>query len=60
MIGSEPGFSTCLAEALGDRLMSERVVTSGYLVTDEPTLAGYRRVERRELHGWAADVHERA
>jgi hypothetical protein len=24
-----------------------------------PTLDGFRRVERRELDGWAADVHAR-
>ena len=46
-------------EAIGGRLDVARVVTSGYLVPDEPTLTGYGRVERRELDGWAADVHER-
>jgi ribosomal protein L11 methyltransferase len=46
-------------EALGGRLASRLVITSGYLVSDEPSLAGFRRVERRKLDGWAADLHER-
>jgi ribosomal protein L11 methyltransferase len=46
-------------EALGGPLASRSVITSGYLVSDEPSLAGFRRVERRELDGWAADLHER-
>jgi ribosomal protein L11 methyltransferase len=46
-------------EALCGRLDAARVVTSGYLASDEPSLAGYRRVGRRELDGWAADVHRR-
>jgi hypothetical protein len=36
-----------------------RLVTSGYLAGDEPALAGYRRIERRVLDGWAADLHAR-
>jgi ribosomal protein L11 methyltransferase len=44
---------------LGRRLDAQRVVTSGYLATDIPCLDGFRRVERRELDGWAADVHAR-
>jgi ribosomal protein L11 methyltransferase len=44
---------------LGSRLAAPRVVTSGYLASDVPTLDGFRRVERRELDGWAADVHAR-
>jgi ribosomal protein L11 methyltransferase len=46
-------------EALGGRLDVARVVTSGYLVTDAARLEGFRNVERRELEGWAADVHVR-
>jgi ribosomal protein L11 methyltransferase len=48
-----------VVEALGGRLDVERLVTSGYLDTDVPSVSGYDRVERRELEGWAADVHER-
>jgi hypothetical protein len=44
---------------LGPRLRSARAITSGYLVSDEPELAGYRRVRRVESGGWAADLHER-
>jgi ribosomal protein L11 methyltransferase len=46
-------------EALGGRLGGERVITSGYLAGDEPSLRDYERVHRRELDGWAADLHER-
>jgi ribosomal protein L11 methyltransferase len=46
-------------EELGGRLDTARVVTSGYVTTDTPRLEGFRRVERRELDGWAADVHVR-
>jgi ribosomal protein L11 methyltransferase len=48
-----------LFEALGPRLRSDTVVTSGYLASDRPRLAGFDTVERRELEGWAADLHER-
>jgi ribosomal protein L11 methyltransferase len=44
---------------IGPRLRARLVVTSGYLAADAPELAGYRRVERRERDGWAADLHER-
>jgi ribosomal protein L11 methyltransferase len=46
--------------ALAPRLDGDRIVTSGYLVRDEPQLPGYRRVDRRAAEGWAADLHERA
>ena len=45
-------------EALGGRLTSARVITSGYLAADRPKLGGFTLVERRELDGWAADLHE--
>jgi ribosomal protein L11 methyltransferase len=45
--------------ALGGRLRSERAITSGYLVSDEPRLTGFRREQRLELDGWAADLHVR-
>jgi hypothetical protein len=44
---------------LGPRLRASRVITSGYLVSDEPALAGYRAERRVQLEGWAADVHVR-
>ena len=43
--------------ALGARLRSPRAITSGYLVSDEPELAGYRLERRVQLDGWAADLH---
>jgi ribosomal protein L11 methyltransferase len=46
-------------EVLAGRLDVPRVVTSGYLDADEPALAGFRRLARRRLDGWAADLHER-
>jgi ribosomal protein L11 methyltransferase len=61
-----PGADLALAnialgavEEVGERLAAPRVVTSGYLAADVPRLDGFRRVERRELDGWAADVHAR-
>jgi ribosomal protein L11 methyltransferase len=38
----------------------ERLVTSGYLVSDHPVLPGYSRVGRLGDEGWAADVWEAA
>ena len=35
------------------------VVTSGYLVSERPELAGFRHEIRRQLDGWAADVYRR-
>ncbi|MGH3071301.1 MAG: 50S ribosomal protein L11 methyltransferase [Gaiellaceae bacterium] len=45
--------------ALGPELRAGRAITSGYLVSDEPTLPGYRRESRVENGGWAADLHSR-
>jgi ribosomal protein L11 methyltransferase len=41
------------------RLECERLVASGYLVSEEPELPGYRREGRREAEGWAADLYRR-
>lgn len=46
-------------EQLACRIDAARIVTSGYLVTAEPLLDGFLRLGRRELDGWAADVHSR-
>ena len=46
-------------EALGPRLRTARAITSGYLVSDEPALEGYRRERRVQSGGWAADLHVR-
>jgi ribosomal protein L11 methyltransferase len=45
-------------EALTARLPARLAVTSGYLVSEQPVLAGFRIVERRERDGWAADLYE--
>lgn len=44
-------------EALGPRLRATLAVTSGYLVSEQPVLDGFRIVERRERDGWAADLY---
>ena len=46
-------------EALGPLLDAPMLVASGYLVSDEPRLPGWRRLERRVSDGWAADRFER-
>jgi len=45
--------------ALGARLGARRVITSGYLVSDEPPLPSFRRERRVQEAGWAADLHVR-
>jgi ribosomal protein L11 methyltransferase len=45
--------------ALPARTSAGLLVTSGYLMSEEPRLPGYEHVERREIDGWAADVHRR-
>jgi ribosomal protein L11 methyltransferase len=48
-----------LATAIVPRLDVPRAITSGYLVRNDPNLDGFRRIDRRERDGWAADVVER-
>lgn len=43
-------------EEILTRLEVELAVTSGYLATDELRAPRWRRVDRRELDGWAADT----
>jgi ribosomal protein L11 methyltransferase len=45
--------------ALAPSLTASRVITSGYLVSDDPELEGYRRQRRVQDGGWAADLHVR-
>lgn len=47
-------------EQLLARAASPRVITSGYLARDELAVAGWTRVERLELDGWAADAWARS
>jgi ribosomal protein L11 methyltransferase len=44
---------------LAGRVDGAHLITSGYLQPDEPAVPGYRRVERRNLDGWAGDLHIR-
>lgn len=52
-------ISRQVVERLAPRLASPVVVTSGYLEQDEPVLRGFRRADRRQCGGWAADVFRR-
>jgi ribosomal protein L11 methyltransferase len=45
--------------AVGARLGCDRLITSGYLVSESPEVSGYRREGRRDAEGWAADLHVR-
>jgi len=45
--------------ALAPRIRAPRLITSGYLVSDDPKLAGYRIEQRVQDGGWAADLHVR-
>jgi hypothetical protein len=40
-------------------LQAQLLITSGYLLSDRPELAGWAHEERRLLDGWAADVFRR-
>jgi ribosomal protein L11 methyltransferase len=49
-------------EAVGSlppRIDTQLLVTSGYLASEQPTLAGFEHVERRALDGWASDLYRR-
>jgi ribosomal protein L11 methyltransferase len=48
-----------VVERLLERLHARTAVTSGYLASDTPTVAGWNRVGRLELEGWAADLLSR-
>lgn len=47
-----------VVEGLLPKLPVERAITSGYLARDDPHAAGWRRLDRRERDGWAADLLE--
>jgi ribosomal protein L11 methyltransferase len=46
--------------ALGPRLRSKRLVSSGYLPTDPAECGSFRHVRRLARDGWAADLYEAA
>jgi ribosomal protein L11 methyltransferase len=52
-------ISLASVEALPGRLEVARLVTSGYLASEQPRLAGFHHVDRRALGGWASDLYER-
>jgi ribosomal protein L11 methyltransferase len=45
-------------QALAPRLSSRWLIASGYLASDDPSLAPFERRRRRTAEGWAADVFE--
>jgi ribosomal protein L11 methyltransferase len=47
-----------VVEGLLPKLQVERAIVSGYLERDDPRAAGWQRLDRRVLDGWAADVLE--
>jgi ribosomal protein L11 methyltransferase len=47
-------------EQLAPRLDCSRLISSGYLPTDEQELASFRHVRRLTRDGWAADLYEAA
>jgi ribosomal protein L11 methyltransferase len=51
-------ISLAAALELAPRLVCDRLVTSGYLVSDPIELPAYRRLRRLDGEGWAADVWE--
>ena len=61
-----PAAKTCLinitlpaVEAVAPRVRAKRLITSGYLQSEEPRVPGYGHLERRSDAGWAADVWSR-
>jgi ribosomal protein L11 methyltransferase len=52
-------ISLASVEALPERLDVSRLVTSGYLVSEEPRLPGFAHAGRRTHGGWASDLYER-
>jgi ribosomal protein L11 methyltransferase len=48
-----------LDRPIAERLQCTRLITSGYLASEAPDFAGFRRESRRQAEGWAADLHIR-
>ncbi len=47
------------AVSVAARVEAGVLITSGYLLSDDPAPSGWSRVERRVRQGWAADVYRR-
>ena len=56
-IAAQMRFSLAAVNAL--RPQSPLLVTSGYLVSEQPGVVGYTHVRRLEADSWAADIHRR-
>ena len=55
--GSDAREPRALARAGARRpTRSARLIVSGYLATESPTLPGWTRLDRRELGGWGAEL----
>ena len=52
-------ISLASVEALPGRIDVDTLITSGYLVSEQPELAGYQHVARRTLDAWASDMYRR-
>jgi ribosomal protein L11 methyltransferase len=48
-----------VVERLLPRLDARLAITSGYLERDDPRVTGWRRIDRGDREGWAADLYER-
>ena len=46
-------------EEMAPRARARRLITSGYLASERPVVAGWEHVERREAESWGADLYER-
>jgi hypothetical protein len=58
LLGFEPVAAVDVEpQAISEADRNAAAITSGYLVSDAPGLAGFAVAERRELDGWAADLH---
>ena len=61
-----PGAETAVAnisiasvEGLAGRIDARLLVTSGYFLSEQPVLSGYRHAGRHTMHEWASDLYER-
>jgi hypothetical protein len=48
-----------VVEQLAPKVESDRLVASGYVVAEPPSLPRFRHVRRVTSDGWAADLFER-
>ena len=53
-------ISLAAVGAAAERIDAATLIASGYLLSEQPSLAGWAHDERRTREGWAADVYRRA